>query len=88
MGPLGWVVALIFLVTAIQLVVYLYFGGRRGSSAFEVYSTDGPSVTTAAEPSMAQSSGDRREGRRCPACGAVNDPSFTFCRDCISRIGA
>lgn len=85
MAPIAWVVALIFLVTLVQIAVYRYLGRQGDTSALEVYSTDGPPRGVPAEGRVATDDGS--EGRRCPRCGAINDPSYTFCRRCVGRIG-
>lgn len=31
-------------------------------------------------------SADAEESRKCPRCGADNDPEYRYCADCVTRI--
>lgn len=40
------------------------------------------------EPSDADRSGDRSDSTAtCPACGAANEPEFSYCRRCAASLG-
>jgi len=87
MAQLAWVLLLVVLVTVLQFAVYRYLGGGNDASSLEAYSTDG-SPRAISGDGLVGADLDDEDGRRCPACGEINDPTFTFCRNCVSRIGA
>ena len=37
-------------------------------------------------PRHGGSADDADEARRCPRCGASNDPEYRYCADCVTRI--
>lgn len=50
-------------------------------------SAPAPIVDREQEFANGPDSASPEHGRRCSTCGAINDPSFTFCRHCVSRLG-
>lgn len=88
MAEIVWVVILVFLVTAVQLAVYRYLGGRNDAAALEGHATDGPVRPAPGERGPGLEAPDATESHRCRACGTPNDPAFTFCRRCVTRLGA
>lgn len=99
----GWLVAGVVVLTLLQLLIYRYLRERQGSSPVtgrnpqpkQAQGTDGRSASASVVDreedrdfaNVPPDSGSPAQGRRCSACGAVNDPSFTFCRHCVSRLG-
>lgn len=89
-------IATVAVFLGIYLVIHLFTAyvrrrfGRAGRSGpdpragFEPR-LEGPSnwnPPTEARPSLPT------DAVRCPACGSPNDPTFTYCRNCIATLGA
>lgn len=81
MVEVAWLVAIVALIGLAQFAVYRYVGSR-GEAAFDPYAVDGPAYA-----SVAAAVEEAEGGRRCPRCGTVNEPDYTFCRDCTGRLG-
>jgi len=64
---------------------------RRNAGDIEPYTQN---EAHGLDPSPSSSDGDDESGPSdrggpsitCPKCGAVNDPTFTYCRQCASRL--
>ena len=88
MTELVWIVAAVIGLTLLQVILFRYIRGQRGASV-EASGLRGSTQRPVEERSAGgDASGVPGEGRRCPDCGATNAMGFTFCRNCVARLGA
>lgn len=89
MPELIWIVAAVMALTLIQVLLFQYLRGNSGLS-LDARGTDGSSRAFGAEQGMSteRPSAGPEDGRLCADCGAVNAADFTFCRNCVSRLGS
>jgi len=94
MDELVTVGAIVVLLVVIHSVfaVYLYraFSTRNESDVPRAVEHSGPTSEprpdgNTARPSTPAGTGDRSTVR-CPVCGVSNDPSFQYCRRCVSAL--
>lgn len=99
----GWALAYAGASVVVYLVLYLYLRGDDDESAPGPlseenggdYSPGSPVGPEGGDPGrdsvdprrIAGAAGD--SGRRCPHCGARNDPdpTYTYCHRCVERLG-
>ena len=84
MPELIWIVAAVLGLTLIQVVLYRYLQARSGALA-------NVRVSEASQQSYQseQASGpELSDGWICQACGAPNGSDFTFCRNCVTKVGS
>jgi hypothetical protein len=94
----AWEFVVVYLAAFVllQLVVYRYLSGQGGEDSRAAF-TDPPNADRGAGPERdpegrtqraVQEPEDREAVRRCPHCGATNDPDgpYTFCHNCASRL--
>lgn len=86
MTPIGWVIVTVLLIGAFQLLAFLVIRHRGRTTRRTRRRNLTPSRLYAYEAVGGAGRGVATEGRRCPSCGAVNEPSFTFCRHCVGRL--
>lgn len=84
MPELIWIVAAVLGLTLIQVVLYRYLQARSGALA-NVRGSEGSQQSYQSE----QGSGpELSDGWICQACGAPNGSDFTFCRNCVTKVGS
>lgn len=85
MGQLVWLIVLAALLFGLHVTVVVYL--------YRTATTDGPSQA-AEEPTVHHEQSahlDDRGGPQsvsCPTCGMPNDPSYRFCRSCVSDLSS
>ncbi|WP_049984096.1 zinc ribbon domain-containing protein [Halorubrum sp. BV1] len=90
------VLLLVALALGVRVLKNIYKDGqerrrRRNAGDMEPYTKD---ESYGSPPSASPDEGDDESGRSdrgdasiaCPQCGAVNDPTFNYCRQCASRL--
>ncbi|QLD86999.1 zinc ribbon domain-containing protein [Natronomonas halophila] len=80
-----WLVALAALLFGLHaaVVVYLYRRATDSTDAMDLLETH---TQQDDRPSVEESAGRDDERIACPTCGTPNDPSYRFCRRCISDL--
>jgi ribosomal protein L40E len=83
MDQLVWLVVLAALLFGLHaaVVVYLY---RKAADSTDP--TDLLEFPEADLPPVDDATGRNDERIACPTCGAPNDPSYRFCRRCVSDL--
>lgn len=87
-------VLLVFVHAAFAVYLYRSLSAERerGENAASATERFGPTIdATAGEttPESADSDGsNERSTVSCPTCGTPNDPSFQFCRHCVSDLSS
>jgi len=98
----GWALAYAGASVVVYLVLYYYLRGDDEGSARDPFADEnggdyspgspvGPDRADAAregrDPSRTAAADE--SGRRCPHCGARNDPdqTYTYCHRCVQRLG-
>lgn len=85
MESLAWIVLLALMLAAVHVVVAVYLYRSAGSD--NAATTAGAFVDRREERSRpAATARTESGGVPCPACGVTNDPSFRFCRRCVSDL--
>jgi hypothetical protein len=72
-----WLVAYILGFALLQVALYRYF--RRGKASPS--GADRPTVTTESPPG-----GGNEDGVHCGRCGAYNEATYTYCRQCADEL--
>ncbi len=78
-----WAVVLLVVVHLVKVPAVFYFAWRSNTTESETPDRDDPEYDHPA----ATHSTDNRDTDLCDACGAENDPSFQYCRECATPIG-
>jgi uncharacterized paraquat-inducible protein A len=83
MEQLVWLVALAALLFGLHaaVVVYLYRKATDSIDPTDLLESPGEDL-----PPVDETTGRDDEHIACPTCGAPNDPSYRFCRRCISDL--
>lgn len=82
------VIAALFVGIHLAFAVYLYrtlSDRQQGGSATDRLES-GAETPPMGDEGLSSSVRDDRQTVPCPACGAPNDPSFQFCRRCITHL--
>lgn len=86
MSLVGWLIVLSLPVyAAVQIVLLVALGRRLALQSGDVALTRPPAGTFADGSDEPLERGSRRA---CPTCGSSNDLTYTFCRECLSRLPA
>lgn len=89
------IIAYTLLVIVSQFLIYRYLHGKDGS-VVGAFAGDGTPAEegqirqiTAFRESAHSERGDEDDddARQCPQCGAANEPTYTFCRNCVNHLG-
>ncbi len=78
-----WTVILLVLVHLVKVPAVLYLARRSNTSGG---GTTDRNDSEHYRPAANHGTGDR-DTCLCDACGAENDPSFQYCRECATPIG-
>lgn len=80
------VIAVLFVGVHLAFAIYLYRSLSTGQDSPSADGLKSGIETTVGDNSRPSNSHEDRQTVPCPTCGASNDPSFQFCRRCVTHL--